>query len=96
MLFFSVFLISRKVGFCYTDSATTGFHCTGRNFELAIAIALTAFASRPMVAVSTVIGPLIEVPLMLTIIYLAKKLEWRLFGTNTAGAWQVQATQDRT
>ncbi len=93
VLFFGVMLISRKVGFCYADSATTSFHCTGRNFELAIAIALTAFAAQPMVAVSTVIGPLIEVPLMLTIVYLAKKLEWRLFGTNTAGACQAQEAQ---
>ncbi len=85
ILFFGVLLVSRKMGFCYADSATTGFHCTGRNFELAIAIALTAFASRPMVGVSTVIGPLIEVPLMLTIVYLAKRSELRLFGTNTAG-----------
>lgn len=95
VLFFGVLLVSRKVGFCYADSATTSFHCTGRNFELAIAIALTAFASRPMVGVSTVIGPLIEVPLMLTIVYLAKKLEWKLFGTNTAGACQSQANRDR-
>jgi ACR3 family arsenite transporter len=91
LLFFGVLLVSRKVGFNYPDSATTSFHCSGRNFELAIAIALTAFASRPLVGVSTVIGPLIEVPLMLTIVYLAKKFEWRLFGTNTAGACQAQA-----
>ena len=94
VLFFGVMLVSRKVGFCYADSATTSFHCTGRNFELAIAIALTAFAAQPMVAVSTVIGPLIEVPLMLTIVYLAKKLEWRLFRTNTAGACQVEESQE--
>ncbi len=94
VLFFGVMLVSRKAGFCYADSATTSFHCTGRNFELAIAIALTAFAAQPMVAVSTVIGPLIEVPLMLTIVYLAKKLEWRLFGTNTAGACQLQESQE--
>ena len=93
VLFFGVMLVSRKVGFCYADSATTSFHCTGRNFELAIAIALTAFAAQPMVAVSTVIGPLIEVPLMLTIVYLAKKLEWRLFCTKTAGACQAQKAQ---
>ncbi|MDP2954099.1 MAG: bile acid:sodium symporter, partial [Chloroflexota bacterium] len=37
LLFFGVFVVSRKVGFCYADSATTSFHCTGRNFELAIA-----------------------------------------------------------
>ncbi len=95
VLFFGVLLVSRKVGFCYADSATTSFHCTGRNFELAIAIALTAFAARPMVAVSTVIGPLIEVPLMLTIVYLARKAEWRLFRTNTAGACQVQESRER-
>jgi ACR3 family arsenite transporter len=93
VLFFGVLLVSRKVGFCYADSATTSFHCTGRNFELAIAIALTAFASRPMVGVSTVIGPLIEVPLMLAIVYLAKKSEWKLFGTNTAGACQLQESR---
>jgi ACR3 family arsenite transporter len=93
VLFFGVLMVSRRVGFCYADSATTSFHCTGRNFELAIAIALTAFAARPMVAVSTVIGPLIEVPLMLTIVYLAKKFEWKLFGTNTAGACRMQEAQ---
>jgi ACR3 family arsenite transporter len=93
VLFFGVLLVSRRVGFCYADAATTSFHCTGRNFELAIAIALTAFAARPMVAVSTVIGPLIEVPLMLTIVYLAKKFEWKLFGTNSAGACQAQEAQ---
>jgi len=96
VLFFGVLMVSRRVGFSYPDSATTSFHCTGRNFELAIAIALTAFASRPMVGVSTVIGPLIEVPLMLTIVYLAKKSEWRLFGTNTAGACQAQADRVRS
>jgi ACR3 family arsenite transporter len=95
-LFFGVLLVSRKVGFCYADSATTSFHCTGRNFELAIAIALTAFASRPLVGVSTVVGPLIEVPLMLTIVYLAKKLEWKLFTSNTAGACQAQANRSRS
>jgi ACR3 family arsenite transporter len=93
VLFFGVLVVSRRVGFCYADSATTSFHCTGRNFELAIAIALTAFASRPMVGVSTVIGPLIEVPLMLTIVYLARKFEWKLFGTNTAGLCQAQEIQ---
>jgi ACR3 family arsenite transporter len=59
------------MGYNYEDACTMGFHCTGRNFELAIAIALTAFASMPMVAVSTVVGPLIEIPVMLTIVWMA-------------------------
>ncbi len=36
-------MVSRKMGFCDADSATTSFHCTGRNFELAIAMAVTVF-----------------------------------------------------
>jgi len=55
-------------------SVTVGFHVTGRNFELSIALALTAFASSPMVAVSTVIGPLIEVPVMLSLAWIGRRL----------------------
>jgi ACR3 family arsenite transporter len=71
ILFNLVYFVSRRMGYNYEDSVTMGFHCTGRNFELAIAIALTAFASIPMVAVSTVVGPLIEIPVMLTLVWLA-------------------------
>jgi len=71
LLFNLVYYTTRHMGYNYEDSATMGFHCTGRNFELAIAIALTAFASIPMVAVSTVVGPLIEIPVMLTIVWMA-------------------------
>ena len=59
-----------------------GFHCTGRNFELAIAIALTAFAAMPMVAVSTVVGPLIEIPVMLTIVWLSLRARNRIKSYN--------------
>jgi ACR3 family arsenite transporter len=66
-----VYFTTRHMGYNYEDSTTMGFHCTGRNFELAIAIALTAFGSMPMVAVSTVVGPLIEIPVMLTLVWIA-------------------------
>lgn len=71
LLFNLVYFTTRRLGYNYEDSSTMAFHCTGRNFELAIAIALTAFASMPMVAVSTVVGPLIEIPVMLTLVSLA-------------------------
>ena len=71
ILFNLVYFVTRRMGYNYEDSVTMGFHCTGRNFELAIAIALTAFASLPMVAVSTVVGPLIEIPVMLTLVWIA-------------------------
>lgn len=54
-------------------SVTVGFYVTGRNFELSIALALTAFADYPLVAVSTVIGPLIEVPIMLSLVIVGRR-----------------------
>ncbi|WEU40855.1 MAG: arsenic resistance protein [Candidatus Odinarchaeum yellowstonii] len=68
LLYNLAYFLARKIGHDYCDSTTIGFHCTGRNFELAIAIALTAFAATPLVAVSTVIGPLIEIPVMLALV----------------------------
>jgi ACR3 family arsenite transporter len=78
LLYNLVYYTTRRLGYNYDDASTMGFHCTGRNFELAIAIALTAFASMPMVAVSTVVGPLIEIPVMLTLVWLALRRRNRL------------------
>ena len=82
LLYNLVYYTCRRLGYNYSDSSTMGFHCTGRNFELAIAIALTAFASMPMVAVSTVVGPLIEIPVMLTIVWIALRRRKKLLKTN--------------
>lgn len=78
LLFNVVYYTTRHMGYNYEDATTMAFHCTGRNFELAIAIALTAFAAMPMVAVSTVVGPLIEIPVMLTIVWMALRRRNRL------------------
>jgi arsenite transporter len=77
LLFNLVYFVTQRLGYNHEDSATMAFHCTGRNFELAIAIALTAFASMPMVAVSTVVGPLIEIPVMLALVSLALRRKKR-------------------
>ena len=53
------------------------FNTTGRDFEIAIAIAITAFC--PTVALATVVGPLIEVPVMLFLVWAAIRLRPRLF-----------------
>lgn len=73
-LFLVAFGAARLARLPYADAVAVGFNSTGRNFELSIAIALSAFASRPLVGVSTVIGPLIEVPVMLALVALAKRL----------------------
>ncbi len=78
LLYNLVYFTTRRLGFNYQDSSTMAFHCTGRNFELAIAIALTAFATMPMVAVSTVVGPLIEIPVMLSLVSIALRRRKKL------------------
>ncbi len=76
-MFAVVYLTGWKLGLTYKDAVAVGFNSTGRDFEIAIAIAITAF--NPTVALATVIGPLIEVPVMLALVWFAKKTEYRLF-----------------
>lgn len=77
VMFIIVYLTSWKLGLNYKDAVAVGFNSTGRDFEIAIAIAITAF--NPAVALATVIGPLIEVPVMLVLVWFAKKTEHKLF-----------------
>jgi len=77
VMFVIVYLTGWKLGLNYKDAVAVGFNATGRDFEIAIAIAITAF--NPAVALATVIGPLIEVPIMLVLVWFAKKTELKLF-----------------
>lgn len=72
-LYFLTYRVGRWLNLNAHDAVAVAFNSTGRNFELSIAIALTAFASTPMVGVATVVGPLIEVPVMLFLVSQAKK-----------------------
>jgi len=77
IMFVVVYLTGWKLGLNYKDAVAVGFNATGRDFEIAIAIAITAF--NPTVALATVIGPLIEVPVMLVLVWFARKTEHALF-----------------
>jgi ACR3 family arsenite transporter len=79
VMFVVVYLTGWKLGLNYKDAVAVGFNSTGRDFEIAIAIAITAF--NPTVALATVIGPLIEVPVMLVLVWFAKSTKSRLFST---------------
>ena len=76
-LFVVVYMVSWKLGFSYEDATAVAFNSTGRDFEIAIAIAITAFT--PTVALATVVGPLIEVPVMLVLVWFARTTKSRLF-----------------
>jgi ACR3 family arsenite transporter len=77
-MFVVVYLVGWKMRLNYRDAVAVAFNSTGRDFEIAIAIAITAF--NPTVALATVLGPLIEVPVMLVLVWFAKRTELKLFG----------------
>jgi ACR3 family arsenite transporter len=81
LMFFTVFLVGWRLRFPYRDAVACAFNATGRDFEIAIAIAITAFS--PTVALATVVGPLIEVPVMLSFVWSAIRLAPRLFGVGS-------------
>jgi ACR3 family arsenite transporter len=76
-MFIVVYLVGWRMGISYEDSVAVAFNSTGRDFEIAIAIAITAF--NPTVALATVVGPLIEVPVMLLLVWFARRTRERLF-----------------
>jgi ACR3 family arsenite transporter len=82
LMFFVVLVIGSRLRFSYEDGVAVAFNTTGRDFEIAIAIAITAFS--PTVALATVVGPLIEVPVMLFLVWAAMRLRPRLFGGQPA------------
>lgn len=81
-MFVTVYLVGWRLGFNYEDAVAVAFNSTGRDFEIAIAIAITAF--NPTVALGTVVGPLIEVPVMLVLVWFARQSKRRLFGAAEA------------
>ena len=81
VMFGVVYVVGARLGFAYEDAVAVAFNSTGRDFEIAIAIAITAFS--PTVALATVVGPLIEVPVMLALVWGAMRLRPRLFSRAT-------------
>lgn len=77
VMFLSTYRIGALLNFNYEDSVAVAFNSTGRDFEIAIAVAITAFS--PTVALATVVGPLIEVPVMLLLVWAARRSRARLF-----------------
>jgi len=86
LMFFLAFFAAQRMGFSYEETTAVAFTAAGNNFELAIAVAVGVFGIASGEALTGVIGPLIEVPVLIALVYVALWLRNRAFGAGAAAA----------
>jgi len=90
IMFFSAFYLSKRAGADYAKSTSLAFTAAGNNFELGIAVAIAVFGINSGAAFAAVVGPLIEVPVLILMVNFALKQE-KKFLPNYKASFQKHA-----